>query len=1142
MPFNSFRRSVAHSFHAYYLPALLALLLLGVNGNQRLTAQDIGATPASLRRLVLDRTQYRLRAGETIPIDLSKEALSLVAGSRRRQSKTLEGLPHGISVGFDQEQHQLFLAAPLTMTPGDSQMIISAAGEQGEEWQAQISVTVDPIRPVTSMVLPAVILLNGFQSPSLLRLDSCPAQPVRETFGNLPSYLGQGFYFFDNCTECKNCAIEILGQRLGQVISTLKYSDGSPVSQVDLVAHSMGGLIARSYLSGKQTASGVFNPPIDPKVRKLIMIGTPNFGSSIAANLGLQSSAMVPASQFLWDLSTWNQGSDDLRGVDTLAVVGNTGDGGRSDGIVSISSASLHFASSDERTRIVPYCHTLSTLCSSTQSIATITDPTHLTFQIINSFLNDTAGWKSTGTSPNQDPYWGITGGVTVALKNSDDSYANDISSFWIDNTTSGVISNTNNSFAKLYSSEFLTIGAHDLVWYRPGGTASGTVSVSGGGTAPYLFKFGPIINSVSSPSSGGPGRIFTSGSTITVNGTGLSSQTGTTRLYANNVALPILSQTDTQITAPLSSSYSGLVRITVQNGQGQHSVNALFISPSALPVPVLSVTPAQLAFSYRIIDPSPPSQSLIVTNTGTGTLTWGAATSASWLSVSPTSGTAPSTLSVSVNPSGITAPGTYAGIVAVANGGGSSRTIAVNLTVTANQASSLLVSPASLSFSYQMNATGSGPLPQVLSVTSSAAPLAFTVTIQNGGGWLSVNPLNATTPNTLLVAVNPAGLPAGTYTGTIVLASPTSANRTQAIPVTFTVTAQPSLPSMLVSPGLLSFAYQAGGASPPSQAFSIKSNGVPFVFQANVIEIAGGNWLSVNPPAGTTPSNPTVTVNTVGLAPGAYAAKIRVASGQVLNSPLDITVQIVVNPPKTKPVIASVLNGASFQPGIASGSWITIQGSNLSLTTRTWDSARDFRDGLLPTSLDGVSVSINGKAAPVYFISPGQINALAPDDATVGPVLVAVTTSDGVSETFNAQKQSIAAAFFRFDPQNRKYLAAITPDGSFVGPTGLFGSSVTTRPVKPGDIILFYGTGFGPTDPPIPTARAFSGAARLVNSVVITIGGVPASVTFAGLTSSGLYQFNVIIPESVLGGDQEVIVMTGGSTSQPGAFLSVEQ
>src|SRR5438309_2203316 len=79
---------------------------------------------------------------------------------------------------------------------------------------------------------------------------------------------------------------------------------------------------------------------------------------------------------------------------------------------------------------------------------------------------------------------------------------------------------------------------------------------------------------------------------------------------------------------------------------------------------------------------------------------------------------------------------------------------------------------------------------------------------------------------------------------------------------------------------------------------------------------------------------------------------------------------------------VGGVVSGASFQPGIVPGSWLTIKGSNLSpVASDTWDKA--IVDGKLPTSLDGVSVNVGSKPAYVYFISPTQINVQAPDVGT---------------------------------------------------------------------------------------------------------------------------------------------------------------
>jgi uncharacterized protein (TIGR03437 family) len=248
--------------------------------------------------------------------------------------------------------------------------------------------------------------------------------------------------------------------------------------------------------------------------------------------------------------------------------------------------------------------------------------------------------------------------------------------------------------------------------------------------------------------------------------------------------------------------------------------------------------------------------------------------------------------------------------------------------------------------------------------------------------------------------------------------------------------------------------------------------------------------------------------------------------------------------PVSNKPSISQngVVNGASFKPGITQGSWISILGTNLATNTRIWDSAKEIVNGKLPASLDGTSVTINGKPAPVYFISPTQLNVQAPSDDNLGNINLVVTTSAGQSDPITAVLQQFTPAFFLFDPQNRKYLAAVASDGASLGPAGLFGAAVTTRPAKPGEVILLFGTGFGATTPSVPTGEVFNGAAQLTNPVTLTIGGVQAEVLFAGLSAAGLYQFNVTVPATVANGDQAVVASIGGVQTQDGAFLAIQR
>ena len=127
-------------------------------------------------------------------------------------------------------------------------------------------------QPIPTGPHPPVVFLNGYQ------LD-CSSSSFSGTFGTADTVLQASqivTLFFDNCSVPNKPAIEALGTAFGQFLAALKYTDGTPVTQVDVVAHSMGGLIVRNYLSGKQArGTTVFQPPASPGIRKIIFLGTP---------------------------------------------------------------------------------------------------------------------------------------------------------------------------------------------------------------------------------------------------------------------------------------------------------------------------------------------------------------------------------------------------------------------------------------------------------------------------------------------------------------------------------------------------------------------------------------------------------------------------------------------------------------------------------------------------------------------------------------------------------------------------------------------------------------------------------------------------------------------------------------------------
>ena len=237
-------------------------------------------------------------------------------------------------------------------------------------------------------------------------------------------------------------------------------------------------------------------------------------------------------------------------------------------------------------------------------------------------------------------------------------------------------------------------------------------------------------------------------------------------------------------------------------------------------------------------------------------------------------------------------------------------------------------------------------------------------------------------------------------------------------------------------------------------------------------------------------------------------------------------------------PVLSSaapVLNGASFLSGIAQDSWISIFGSNLSSTTRSWQ-AGDIPNGNLPTSLDGVSVTVDGKPAYISYISPVQINALVQADFTLGPVQVStINQSLATASAASATMQSTAPAFFI---SKSNYAAALHTNNTVVGPTTLFPNNST--PAAAGETIELYATGFGTGSTPFPNGQTITTPIP-ITGVTATIGGTPATVTYSGLVGPGLYQINVTVPPSTPSGDASLSASIGGQTTQSGVLVNVK-
>jgi uncharacterized protein (TIGR03437 family) len=230
-----------------------------------------------------------------------------------------------------------------------------------------------------------------------------------------------------------------------------------------------------------------------------------------------------------------------------------------------------------------------------------------------------------------------------------------------------------------------------------------------------------------------------------------------------------------------------------------------------------------------------------------------------------------------------------------------------------------------------------------------------------------------------------------------------------------------------------------------------------------------------------------------------------------------------------------TVLNSASGRSGvIAPGENITILGLGLGPAAGVTAPA-----GTWPTSLGGVSVSINGTDIPLAYASGFRIDGQVPYGmATTGPAAIQVrnTNTTTASALVSVSTQPTSPGVYTFDQSGFGAAKAINQDGKL--------NSVLT-PARAGEVVTIYASGLGAVVPAIPAGQAgpTNPLSVVSQTVAASIGGVPAPVTFAGLAPgyAGIYQVNIMIPAGVPAGTRVIFVSNAGNTSQGLVTIEVQ-
>jgi uncharacterized protein (TIGR03437 family) len=478
-----------------------------------------------------------------------------------------------------------------------------------------------------------------------------------------------------------------------------------------------------------------------------------------------------------------------------------------------------------------------------------------------------------------------------------------------------------------------------------------------------------------------------------------------------------------------------------------------------------------------------------------------------------------------------------------------------------------------------------------ILNVGVGAMDWTATTSTLSGGDWLALSSGSGNAPSTIIVSAETGGLAPGFYIGTVTLTSPASnspryveAYMTEPIPFlsqnattgTLVVTEPPGVgwsassdSSWLTFPsgssgvgnGTLNYSVAANvGGSPPYRTANITigyqrmvvNQGVGLVSQTITFGPLSNVMLGTTPFAisATSSSGLPLTFASTATVVCAVSGNMvtilgsgtcTITASQAGNAnyapatPVALSFNVGAGPIGTPPLLqpGGVVTVGSSINIIQPGSWVAINGSNLATSTVLWN-------GDFPVSLAGTSVSINGKAAYLAYVSPGEIILQAPDDTTTGPVSVVVTTPNGSSAS-TVLLAPASPSFLRLDSAHVSGIIVRT-DGSYdiIGPTGT-SLGYQTIAAKVGDTVELYGVGFGPTKPNVSAGQPFSGAAATASQVYLMINNISVIPSFAGLSSAGLYQIKVTIPPGLGIGDVPLLATVGGVQTPTGLVISLQ-
>jgi uncharacterized protein (TIGR03437 family) len=602
----------------------------------------------------------------------------------------------------------------------------------------------------------------------------------------------------------------------------------------------------------------------------------------------------------------------------------------------------------------------------------------------------------------------------------------------------------------------------------------------------------------------------------------------------------------------------TGTVIVTYNNGTNSNTTVNIPVTVDISSTALLTVTPP---FGFGVVTATAGSSNAIssqisINSTDGSALRFTANATTpnspvTWLFLGSSSGTTQQYLQVQISPGGL-AVGTYTGSITIspttgANLPSGALTIPVVLTVSAS--TTVTVSPSSLSFSQSQGAT-TPPASQTVTLTATGGSTSFTASVSpvTGGTWLQVTPLSGTASGTLTASVLQNSLSPGTYTSNIVLTFLNSATPTVTVPVSLVVT---TAQAVTVTPTALSFAYQLGGAAPPTQTLKVTSTGGAATIAAAASSTT--SWLSVTPTTGTTGADGTALTLTATVTPtsftaaGTYTGSITITPTGQTAITVAVTVTVTGVPVPQPSTIANSASGAFGS--ISPGELITIKGTNIGPSTAATFSVGP--GGTLNSTLSGVQVTFDGIPGTPTYVSAAQINVIVPYEiAGRATTTVVVSYQSQQSAGISQQVANQAPGIYTFSATGVGQAAVLNQNGTYNGPaSGLVigGQTVTTVPAPQGSVISVFMTGGGQSNPASVTGTVTPNAGTLYKipgTVTATINGVNALVEFAGEAPAlvtGVIQVNLLVPTGITGSGLPLSITINGSTTLTGPTVAVQ-